>query len=382
MNSTSVIEIDKEAIKNNIRFIQDLIGENVLLSSVIKANAYGHGIENFIPVAEEAGVKHFSVFSGDEAFRAKKTVREGTKIMVLGWMDYSETEWAVENEVEFYVFELDRLNQALLAATKTGKPAQIHIEVETGMNRTGFQQKNLTKAIKIIHENRSRFIIKGVCTHYAGAESIGNHVRVQRQIVRFNRILSWLEARNIKPELRHSACSAASITYPKTRMDMVRIGILQYGFWPSSETLIHFTTRKNNRLDPLRRAISWKSLVMTVKEVSTGEFVSYGSAYQAHEPKRIAIIPVGYCHGYTRGLSNQGMVLIKGQRVKVIGFVNMNMMIADVTNLPIVKKGDEVVLIGIQDKNEITVASFSEFSNLLNYELLTRLPENIHRIIV
>ncbi len=382
MNSTSVIEIDKEAIKNNIRFIQELIGDEVLLSSVVKANAYGHGIEQFIPVAEEAGVKHFSVFSSDEAIRAKKAVGKGTKIMVLGWMDEDELEWAVENDIEFYVFEIDKLQQALLASRKVGKPARIHLEVETGMNRTGFKQKNLTRAIKVIHDNRSQFIISGVCTHYAGAESIANHVRVQRQIVRFKRILSWLEARNIKPELRHSACSAATIAYPKTRMDMVRIGILQYGFWPSSETFIHFTTRRNNRLDPLLRAISWKTRVMTVKEVSTGEFVSYGSAYQAHEPKRIAIIPVGYCHGYTRGLSNQGMVLIKGQRVKVIGFVNMNMMIADVTNLPIVKKGDEVVLIGRQEQNEITVASFSEFSNLLNYELLTRLPQNIDRVVV
>jgi len=382
MNSTSVIEISKEAIKNNIRFIQETIGHNVLLSSVIKANAYGHGIEQFIPVAEEAGVKHFSVFSADEALRAKKAVRKGAGIMVLGWMDEQELNWGVENDIEFYVFELDKLHQALQASRRIGKPALIHIEVETGMNRTGFKQKNLTKAIKLIHDNPGQFIIRGVCTHYAGAESIANHVRVQRQIVRFKRILSWLEARKIKPDLRHSACSAATIAYPKTRMDMVRIGILQYGFWPSSETFIHYTTRQRNNVDPLQRAISWKTLVMTVKEVGTGEFVSYGSAYQAHEPKRIAIIPVGYCHGYTRGLSNLGMVLIKGQRVKVIGFVNMNMMIADVTNLPLVKKGDEVVLIGRQNQNEITVASFSEFSNLLNYELLTRLPQNIDRVVV
>jgi alanine racemase len=166
-------------------------------------------------------------------------------------------------------------------------------------------------------------------------------------------------------------------------MDMVRIGIAQYGFWPSIETFIQYVHgKKEERYDPLDRVISWKSRIMSIKTVNEGEFISYGTTYLAQEEKVIAVIPVGYSHGFSRMLSNQGRVLIGGQRVGIIGMVNMNMMIADVTAVPDVSVGDEVVIIGKQDNLEITVASFSEISNQVNYELLVRLPERTDRKIV
>jgi alanine racemase len=234
----------------------------------------------------------------------------------------------------------------------------------------------------MIRANESYFRVRGLCTHYAGAESIANHVRVQKQIKKYNRIYKWITNRGIHPELRHTACSAAAITYPRTRMDMVRIGILQYGFWPSPETFIHFVHKRMEKSEVLKRVLSWKSQVMSIKKVKPGEFVSYGTYYMAQEDKTIAIVPVGYSHGYSRSLSNQGRVLIDGHRVPVIGIVNMNMLIADVTQVPDVKKGDEVVLIGDQDGVTITLASFADFNNQLNYELLARLPLDIPRQII
>jgi alanine racemase len=162
-------------------------------------------------------------------------------------------------------------------------------------------------------------------------------------------------------------------------MDMVRIGIMQYGFWPSIETYIQYFNGKDNRTDPLDRIIAWKSKVMSTKIVKEGEFVSYGTTYLALEEKEIAVVPVGYSHGYSRMLSNQGRVLIGGYRVGVIGMVNMNMLIADITSVPDVKVGDEVVIIGKQGDLEISVASFSEISNQVNYELLVRLPATTRR---
>ena len=162
---------------------------------------------------------------------------------------------------------------------------------------------------------------------------------------------------------------------------MVRIGIMQYGFWPSDETLINYLSKKEEKVDPLQRVISWKSKVMSTKEVNTGEFIGYGTTYLAHKKMKIATIPVGYAHGFSRSLSNQGRVLIKGKRVGVVGIVNMNLMTVDVTDIPEIQKGDEVVLIGKQGDLAISVASFSELSNQLNYELLTRLPYKIPRII-
>lgn len=163
---------------------------------------------------------------------------------------------------------------------------------------------------------------------------------------------------------------------------MVRIGILQYGFWPSKETFIQFLSKNNLLVDPLNQILGWKSAIMSIKDVKTGEFISYGTSYLAQKDMKIAIIPVGYSHGYARNLSNQGRVLINGQRVAVIGMVNMNMLIADITSIDQVSLGDEVVLIGKQGDLSINVSSFAEFSDQLNYELLTRLPADIPRIII
>ncbi len=382
MADTSVIEISEVAVTGNIRFLQGQIGENVLISSVVKSNAYGHGMKSFVPIAEHAGIDHFSVFSACEARRLMEIKSPGSRIMIMGWMDDDDIEWAVENEVEFFVFDSIRLEKVACMAENTGKPALIHIEMETGMNRTGMINKELKKTVEVILNNRSFFELKGLCTHLAGAESIANHVRVQKQISRFHRLCKWFGKRGLVPEYRHIASSAAAMTYPAARLDMVRIGILQYGYWPSSETFIQFISKKKDKIDPLSRVISWKSRIMTLKKVKRGEFVSYGTIYLAQEDKRIAVIPVGYSHGYSRSLSNQGRVLINGHRVGVIGLVNMNMLIADVTKLPDVKAGDEVVMIGSQEDLTISVASFSEFSNQLNYELLTRLPEGTPRKVV
>ncbi|PLX03974.1 MAG: alanine racemase [Marinilabiliales bacterium] len=266
-------------------------------------------------------------------------------------------------------------------ATELNLKARIHIEIETGMNRTGFDKKEFKKLFKKINENREVLEIAGICTHYAGPESIANHLRVQRQISNYKRYVKQFAKNGIVPYRKHTACSAASITYTKTQMDMVRIGILQYGFWPSDETRIHYLHNDGEKLDPLQRVLSWKSQIMVVKQVKTGEFVSYGTTFLAQEDMTIAIVPVGYSHGYSRTLSNHGRVLVHGHRCGVIGLVNMNMMIVDISGLDNVKAGDEVVLIGRQGDLTITVHSFSQMSDQLNYELLTRLPYDIPRIL-
>lgn len=379
MFSTSHIELDATALQTNLEIIRSIIGENVKFSSVVKGNAYGHGIEQFVPMAEALGVDHFSVFSADEALRVNQSSNGNSRIMIMGHLDNEEVDWAVNNEIEFFVFELDRARTAKEKADRLNKKAKIHIEVETGLNRTGFNRQQLKVAVNYLLENREYFSIEGLCTHYAGAESIANHVRVTNQIKRFNNFDRWIRSKGIHPKIRHTACSAASVSYPKSRMDMVRIGILQYGFWPSRETLIMYLRNKKYHEDPFRRLITWKSKVMDVKEVNTGEFIGYGTTFMAPENMKIATVPIGYSHGYSRILSNQGRVLIKGTRLAVIGIVNMNLLMVDISECPDIMKGDEVILIGDQKDNSITVSSFGELSNQLNYELLTRLPLNIPR---
>lgn len=383
MKGASKIEISRSALNHNIRFLQDFFGEDVKLSAVVKGNAYGHGIEQVIPVAENSGIDHFSVFSAIEARRVKKIIKSGSKIMIMGWMNEYDIKWAICNDIEFFVSNLDIADIAVKISRKIKNPAKIHIELETGMYRTGLEQKDLKILVGLIKNNPGNLIVKGVCTHYAGAESIANHVRIKNQFSAFNRKVKWLNKQGVYPEKKHTACSAAANNYPNTRMDLIRIGILMYGYWPSPETKVRYLTQNNKKNDPLRRILTWKTCVMSVKKVKAGKFIGYGTTFFAEEDKKIVIIPVGYSQGYSRTLSNWGRILIKEQRAPVIGNVNMNMLIADVTTLTEeVKRGDEVILIGRQGDHTISVASFSEMSDLMNYESLSRLPESIEREIV
>jgi alanine racemase len=374
----SRIEISKSAYRHNLSYLRSKLG-NVRISSVIKGNAYGHGIDKIIPLAESCGIDHFSVFSADEALESRNVIKNGSDIMIMGDVDNEALEWAVEHGVSFYIFDPQRLDTALKAAKKSGKKARIHLELETGMHRTGLEGKELNYCVKTILQNSEIFELEGFCTHYAGAENVSNYLRIMNQIESFRKQVAGLKRNGLNARCMHTACSASALNYSQTRMDMVRIGIAQYGLWPSKETMLQVSSLSRKADDPLRRIISWKSRVMSIKKVKTNKFIGYGNAYLTDGPIRIASVPVGYAHGFARSLSNLGRVLVNGKRTAVIGIVNMNMMLIDLTNCRDVKKGDEVVLIGKQGRFSVTVASFSEMSNNLNYETLVRLPANIPR---
>lgn len=387
MFAPSYIELSKSAFKQNVEFLKDYVGQDVLFSSVIKGNAYGHGIEQFVPMAESCGIRHFSVFSSDEAKRARDAKTEAeSHIMIMGMIENPEIKWAIEQDVSFYVFENDRLRAAIKYAKEVGSPARIHLHLETGMNRTGLENGEIEETVRLIKNNSDHLQIDGICTHYAGAESVSNHVRVTRQIENFKKLSKKLQDLGIEAKHLHTACSAAALNYPETTMDMVRIGIAQYGFWPNRETYMKFVKNHSDiekeHKDPLRRVMEWKSVVMSTKNVEAGEFIGYGNTYQTSRKQKIATVPIGYSHGFGRNLTNAGIVLIKGRRAGVAGLVNMNLLTIDVTDIPGVKKGDEVVIIGKQGDQEMTVSSFSEMTNFLNYEVLVRIPSQLPRHLV
>ena len=228
--------------------------------------------------------------------------------------------------------------------------------------------------------------MEGVCTHFAGAESVSNYLRIQNQISVFEERCGLLREMGLDYGLRHTACSAAALTYPETVMDMVRLGIVAYGFWPTRETRIrYFLAREGSTRscrDPLRRVLSLKTSVMSVKTVGPGEFVGYGISYQTAGVMRVACIPIGCSMGLARSLSNLGRVLIHGKRAPIVGLVNMSMALVDVTHHDEVRIGDEVVVIGKQGRSAISVSSFSDMTGKLNYEVLVRLPERIPRVVV
>jgi alanine racemase len=381
----SYLELDRSALHNNLEYLTNLVGDDVKFCSVVKGNAYGHGIKQFVPLAEEFGVRQFGVYSTDEAVKTLRAITEpDSRIMVMGYVDNEDLEWAITNEISFYIFELDRMRATINAAKQVGKKAHVHLQIETGMNRIGLTEGQAHEVIKMIKENDDHVFVEGICTHFAGAESVSNHVRITNQIEEFKRAQDYFQDKGIEPQYYHAACSAAVFNYPETIMDMVRVGIAQYGFWPNRETYMNYMKNSEHERfeDPLRRVLSWKSKVMSTKDVEAGEFVGYGNIYLTNRDQQMATIPMGYTHGYGRNLTNRGVVLINGERAQVVGVVNMNLVTVDITDIPNVKKGDEVVIIGHQGDNEITVASFSEMSDFLNYEVLTRIPEDLPRYIV
>ncbi len=380
---TSRIELSQSALKKNINFIRKKLQEGTRLSCVVKANAYGHGIPQIVTMLGRIGVDHISVASAYEAEEVLEFRKDGMDIMIMGILYDQDIEWAIAHDIEFYVFNYDRLQLVLEKSQKLRRPAKVHIEVETGTNRTGMTEEYFKKALSFLKKNQEHIVFKGLCTHLGGAESLSSTFRTEQQKERYKNYLTECKKKKYWPETKHIACSASALVMPETHYDMVRVGVATYGFWPSPDVYYQHLQAVNKMKDtPMSRIISWKTDVMDTKHVPRGDFIGYGTAYQATHDMDVAVIPVGYCNGYPRGQSNRGYVLINGRKARITGLINMNLFMVDISDIPNVKAGDEVVLLGKQKNNTINVSSFTNYTQLLNNEMLSRLPTAIPRKIV
>jgi alanine racemase len=380
---SSRIELSQASLKSNINFIRKKVGDEARISSVVKANAYGHGIHQFVKMAERAGIDHFATASAFEAEEVLEAKSGNSSVMIMGILYDEDIGWAIENDIEFYVFNYSRLSPVLNEARKVGKKARVHIEVETGGNRTGLPASEFSKTLTFLKRYSNHIEFTGLCSHFGGAESFSNQFKIEQQHKRFKEFYRQCRKRKILPEYRHLACSAAVFAYPETIYDMVRIGVIQYGYWPSPDIYYSHLQGSGKRSDgALKRIFTWKTDVMDVRNVEVGEFIGYGTSYQATHRMRIAVMPLGYSNGYPRAQSNRGHVLIKGKKAPIVGLINMNLFMVDVTHIPEVEVGEEVVLVGRQRNNKINISSFTQVTQLLNNEMLSRLPAAIPRKIV
>jgi alanine racemase len=380
---SSRIELSRAAFRNNLSFLRERIGPHPTLSLVVKANAYGHGITPIVRLAQSSGLHHFSVASSLEASIVHAAMSQDGTIMIMGILYDEDLPWVVENDIEFFVYDLERLQHAANVGREVGKQARIHLEIETGGNRTGLPLTDLSEALRIFQRNRRSLQWSGLCTHLAGAESLANEFRINKQLARFEEVAARLRKRQNGPGMYHVASSAAALSKPDTALDLVRVGVAAYGFWPSPEIRnlyrMHTERMRENRL---QRVLTWRTDIMHIKNIKEDEFVGYGTSFQAPRDMRIAVIPVGYANGYPREMSNRGNVLIHGRRAPVIGKVNMNLFMVDVSAIPQAEVGDEVTLVGRQKNNVIPISSFAEMTSALNTEFACRLPDSIPRTLV
>jgi alanine racemase len=277
--------------------------------------------------------------------------------------------------ISLTVYNPETLKNIVLLKPK--KPVNIHLKVETGLNRQGVKGEELIKLAKFALENPRFLKIEGVSTHYANIEDTLNPSFGQAQLHEFNCQVRLIKKLGARPVLLHTAASAAAMIYPKTRLNLVRFGIGLYGLWPSRETKLSCKGRRIKLLPVLE----WKSVVAQVKDVKVGESVSYGRTWLANRRSKIAVVPVGYYDGFDRKLSNCGRVLVRGRFAPVIGRVAMNMIMIDVTDIAEVLPEDTVTLIGKQEKNEITADEIAGKIGTINYEVVARLNPVLPRLV-
>lgn len=373
------IELAADAYASNLGVFRRLVGDGVDLSAVVKANAYGHGADLIADLAIRSGADSFCVHALDEALELRSRGRS-EDVLIMGHTPRGRLSEVVEANLRQVVVVPEVVAVLGAEARKAGRPARAHLKLETGTCRQGVDEAGLPAMLRAFEEN-PEVRLEGAYTHFANIEDTTDHTFAHLQLERFRALVARLPGRD-RPIL-HTACTAAALVVPSTVFDMVRLGIGQYGIWPSSETLVSYRAdHPDAARSTLRPVLTWKTRISQVKDVPAGAPISYGCTYRTTRPSRIAILPIGYSDGYDRGLSNQAHVLVGGHRAPVRGRVCMNLTMVDVTDVPESSLEDEVVLIGRQGSEEVTADQLAAWAGTIAYEVLARLSPTIPRGVV
>jgi alanine racemase len=372
------VELDAAALRHNLREFRRRLGPGVRLGAVVKANAYGHGMTEVAALAREGGADWLCVNAVEEAIRLREEGHDG-EILIMGYVPLDQLREVVEHGLRPVVHAVESLERLEELAGRSRRTVPVHLKVETGTHRRGIAESEVAAVADRVRRS-SNLTLEGVCTHFANIEDTTDHAFAERQIEAFSRIVEGLRASGIDVPICHTACSAATLLFTRTHLDLARIGISLYGLWPSRETYVACLERGKPALD-LRPVMSWKTRVAQVKDVAEGSYVGYGCTYRATRDSRIAVLPVGYGEGYRRGLSSVAHVLIRGRRAPVRGRVCMNMCMVDVTDIDGVGLEEEVVLLGGQGQERVSAEQLASWSGTISYEVVTQIHPDLPRVV-
>jgi len=365
-------EIDLGATAYNVRRIREMVGPRVATMAVVKAEAYGHGALEVARAALAAGASWLGVAALNEAIPLR-LAGVAAPILVLGWTPGWLAAQAIENDVACAVFDVDTAGEFNRAAQQLGRRARMHVKVNTGMNRLGLPAEAAADVVQQMHAMDGLFI-EGVFTHFARNDET-DRTYSDVQIGRFRQTLTDLERRGIAIPVRHAANSPGVLRFPEAHFEMVRSGILLHGLDPSDEVPAP---------TDFRPAMALKTMVSQVQTLPPGSPVSYGGAYVTRGYERIAVLPIGYADGFRRKPNHWGEVLVRGRRAPIVGRVCMDQSMIDVTHIPDVKQGDEVVLMGSQQgergEDRIRAEDVARSLGTNNYETVSALLPRIPRI--
>ncbi|MBQ7059380.1 MAG: alanine racemase [Firmicutes bacterium] len=363
-------EIRQDALRGNIRRIRSAIGEETLLMAVIKSNAYGHGIEHVVPVMEEEKVDQYAVASVGEGLQVRKLTEK--PVLVLGYTDPDDYRDALSAGIDLTIFSLEQAQILSEVCEKTEKKARIHIKIETGMERIGFEPGIVTAEFIRKISLLPGIEIAGFFSHFARSDEKDKSA-AEKQLKKMTDFLDVLQKRGVRIPLMHIANSAAIMEFPESYRDlpypvMVRAGIMLYGLYPSDEM-----DKEAFILDPV---MELKSHIVHLKWVDQGTPIGYGGSYVTDRRMHIATIPVGYGDGYPRHLSNVGEVLIRGMKAPIRGRVCMDQLMVDVTDIPGVRLRDEVELFG----RDLLLEEVAEKAGTIHYEIICQLTDRVERV--
>lgn len=359
--------VDLSALRSNLRYLRERVGEDVCILAVVKANAYGHGDVEIANALSNEGVTHFGVATAPEGVRLRRAGITDT-IVVLGGIYPEDLPVLLDHSLTPVVTETRILRQLDALSAARHQRIGCHIKIDTGMGRLGWLADRPQEWVPEL-ARLDAVEVSGVMSHFAIAECRESPSRM-RQLAGFQKALRLLREAGVEPRWAHMANSAALLTFPEAHFNMVRPGGTLYGLF-SHPALAQGL--------PLKPVLSWLSRVVQVKRIPKGHPISYGEQFVTMRESVIATISVGYAEGFKRALSNKGAVLVRGRRAPIVGLVTMDLTMVDVTDIAGVQQGDEVVLLGAQCEQAVSAEEMAAWADTISYEILTSISATIPR---
>ncbi len=363
------IEIDLDAVAENVRHIKKYLGKTRLLA-VVKADGYGLGAVETAEVISENGADCLGVVMLDEAVELRRAGIK-TPVLNMGTVLPAQARYVIEYDLEQIVFRPEMARLLSQQAKNKNCSAKIHIKIDTGMGRYGVHYSEAIDTIIKIASMPNLNIV-GAMTHFPRSDALDKSFALL-QIARMKKIRKELETRGIQIPVWHLANSGATLDLPDSFFDMVRVGLMNYGYFPSEEVRRPF---------PLKPAMSVRAQIVNIKHIKRGDSVGYGRRFIAEKDETIAVLPMGYADGYSRKLSRTGEALIRGRRVPIIGGLCMDAFFLKITEFPDIREGDTATLMGFDGGEEISPHDIAALTGSVSYEVISNFGKRMPRVYI
>jgi len=371
----SYIEISKNNLIHNIKQFKSLLKNNTKIVAVVKANAYGHGDQEVVKITNPY-VDYFQIDDIEELEKIQKNTKN--PIFIFGYLNNDGIKKAIESKAIISVFDFIHLLKINKIAGNLKTKAKVHVAIDSYLGREGIMPNQIENFIFEIKKMKN-IEVDGVYSHFANIEDTMNFSHANKQIEIYNKCVEIFKSNGFPNIKTHISATSGILVYEKENNlnNIVRLGIGLYGIWPSEH--LKFLNKKKIILKPVLR---WVTHIAQIKIIPSNHSIGYGLTYITNKSTKIAVIPQGYADGLPRSLSNNGEVLIKNKKAKILGRVAMNMIVVDISHIKDVSLEDEVVILGKQGKNEITAEEIAKRSESINYEVVARISGLLPRIVV